>query len=318
MATEITWGAGQLACILIGFLVYIIIIVCHSLLVIGWWGIRNNESNETEDFSILVIVSDLIIAITTLPLLSMLATGVKGSWICDVEAFQISFTHMFALWSIVLYSYSARQRIFNTINIPVWKELLFALVGALFILSVTIIPFGFGFHYHMAPGGYYCMFDWTGKDNISIFVISSVLVFVTSSIIFVLYVYTSIYLKVINVTSNPKINGKGATGKKQILNKKLQSAARKSFLIPMAFVACWGPYVLVIMYQMVASKYPTAVIDQVASTLATLNPLANICIFAFLNKKYNRKLRDILGFKRCQIGTVPLVSTVEKTTAVVK
>lgn len=303
-----------MACFCIHLCVYVFVLGSHPLLVFAWWKGRNNQtnsSNETEDFSILVILSDLLIAITTIPTFCLLAIGEEFKLVCDLQTLQVFFTHMFALLSIVLYSYS---RIVNNRQIPFWKQLGCAFCGAAMILMIISIPLGFGFHYHIEPGGYYCMFDWTGKDDISLFIVPIVILFISLSILFVAYVYISIYLNVIRATSDKSKGtrkpftvsvkskcrepGMRNPTRNEIIIQKLKSTARKSFLIPIAFVVCWGPYTLTMIYQVVTSNYPDQSVDQAVSVLATLNPLANFYILAFLNKAYNRKLRDILGLKR--------------------
>lgn len=314
------WNAAELTCLGIHLLVYLMVLVSHSILTIAWYRNRNIKSNDTQDFSILVILSDLLIAVTSFTSMTMVAFDPESNWMCEFQVIHLFSTHLFSLLTIVLYSYSAHQRIINNINLPVWKELLYALCGAAVILLVISIPTGLGFSYYLDPGGYYCMIDFTGKDDISIFAILSTIIFMTISILCVAMVYTSIYLKVIKATT-PNVNPSICTGnlirlslnrnrlcdtlgrrpsKKQIMLKKLQSAARKSLLIPTAFLVCWGPYVILIVYQFATSKYPSPIIDQIVTLLCTFNPLANVYIFAFMNVTYNREIRNILGFQKKQ------------------
>ncbi|KAJ3237629.1 hypothetical protein HDU81_009179 [Chytriomyces hyalinus] len=175
--------------------------------------------------------------------------------------------------------------------------------------------------YVLQPSEVYCITDWTSKNPQALPLVIINLITLTPPIIFIGYTYTTIYFQfrkslreLQKTTSSPCISTDVITYREGKSSQSLEVTPEtvtsmalhnandeqrallvQSVVIVVAFLAGWLPYTILIVHEVVTSRYFSAAYDYFAIYCTLLNGAINpIIVFSF-NKEIRRNFTDFFG-----------------------
>jgi hypothetical protein len=77
----------------------------------------------------------------------------------------------------------------------------------------------------------------------------------------------------------------------------IHRAAKRSVLIPVAFLLCWTPYLCMVLSEIITNNPSTPSFDYFALFCCSMTTIVDFFIFAFLNEKFNKGIRELFGYK---------------------
>jgi hypothetical protein len=76
----------------------------------------------------------------------------------------------------------------------------------------------------------------------------------------------------------------------------IHRAAKRSVLIPAAFLLCWTPYLFMVLIEMSSNNPSSPSFDHFAGFCCSMTSVVDFFIFAFLNEKFNKGIRELFGY----------------------
>ncbi|KAJ3129294.1 hypothetical protein HK100_008717 [Physocladia obscura] len=119
-----------------------------------------------------------------------------NSWICSIDGFFNLYSianNLTIVFGLTICRYYAIVHSIQISRDPICT--IYSLGCGVLTILLGCLPFVLKSSYHLQPSGVYCSIDWTAKSDSTKIVVGITLVVICLPILFILFVYTAIFLK---------------------------------------------------------------------------------------------------------------------------
>ena len=274
--------------------------------------IRNPKLLDSANiFLFNISVGDFIYSIVALPVLVM--SNAKGKWLfgeagCTAYGFITTFFALGSMMNLVGASYERHLTLVKLYrngeaDFGVKKALCVSIILWLYALIWSLMPL-FGWSSYTLEGiGTSCSIEWRSDNSgdVSYALCLTTACFVLSMSV-IIYCYYKSY-RALRQLSGLAVQNWGENAR--VTQKTIQAERKMAFIImaiTIGFVVAWTPYAIVSLVSMFGPHLVSDIGASIPAYIAKSSACYNPIIYVFIYKKFSRRLRSLLWFRKTRVG----------------